>query len=102
MKDLEESKFISLLNLLNGMFILDRGEDASVWTASKDGSFSVSSFFWAISNRSSERSAVCSIWKMKAPPRVVIFRWMALRKRILSMDNLRRWGRIMVLAAPCA
>ena len=61
LKDLEESKFISLLNLLNGMFILDRGEDARVWTASKDGSFSVSSFFWAISNKSRGRSAVCSI-----------------------------------------
>ena len=68
------------------------GRDGRVWTASKDGTFSVSSFFSAITNKSRERSAMSSIWKLKAPPRVVIFGWMALLKRILTMDNLRRKG----------
>ena len=30
LKDQEESQFISLLNLLNGAFIMERGEDSSV------------------------------------------------------------------------
>ena len=40
-----------------------------------------------------------SIWKLKAPPRVVIFDWLVLRKRIPSMDNLRRRG--MTIANGC-
>ena len=43
LKDQEESQFISLLNLLNDMYIPESREDTKVWTASKDGSFSVSS-----------------------------------------------------------
>ena len=100
LKDQEESQFISLYNLLNCMNIPERVEDEKVWTASKDGSFSVSFFFSAISNRSRDRNVVSSIWKIKAPPRVIIFRWIALRKRNLTMDNLRRRGRSVVNGCP--
>ena len=41
-----------------------------------------------------------SIWKLKVPPRVVIFGWLAIRKRILTQDNLRKRGRIVVNACP--
>lgn len=40
-----------------------------------------------------------NIWKIKAPPRVVIFGWIAIWKRILTFDNLRR-GRIAVNGCP--
>ena len=60
--------------------------------ASKDGLFSVSSFFLAISIGPLERNFVCSIWKLKSTERMVIFGRLALRKRILTMDNLRRRG----------
>jgi len=96
LKEREVDQLISLLNLLKGVHIRDRGEDARMWSASKDGLFLVSSFFSALSIKLRERSDVCSLWKLKAPPRVVIFRWLALRKRILTMDNLRRRGRIVV------
>ena len=61
LKDNEEShsQFISFLNFLNGINI--QGEDARVCEASKNGSFSVSSFFKAILNNPGERSTVCSI-----------------------------------------
>lgn len=61
---------------------------------------SVSFFFVAISNSPRERSVVCSIWKLKAPPRVVICGWLALKKRILTVDSLRRRGRIVVNGCP--
>ena len=92
LKDHEESQFISLLNLLNGVFIPNMGEDTRVWTTSKDGLFSVSSFFSAILNRLWEKNVVGSIWKIKGLPRVVMFGWLAIRKRILTRDNLRRRG----------
>ena len=100
LKEHEETQFISLLNILNEVYIPERGEDKRVWNASNDRSFSVSSFFMAISKRSRERSVVTSIWKLKAPPRVVIFGWLALRRRILTMDNLRRRDRIVINGCP--
>eukprot|EP00268_Persea_americana_P068653 TRINITY_DN9599_c0_g4_i1.p1 TRINITY_DN9599_c0_g4~~TRINITY_DN9599_c0_g4_i1.p1 ORF type:complete len:154 (-),score=18.03 TRINITY_DN9599_c0_g4_i1:181-642(-) len=107
LKDNEESQFISLLNLLNDMFIPERGEDARVWTTSKDGTFFVSSFFSAISNSSRERSVLRSIWKLKPhppphphPPRVVLFGWLVLRRRILTMDFLKRRGITVVNGYP--
>jgi hypothetical protein len=33
-----------------------------------------------------------SIWKVNAPPRIAFFLWAAALGRILTVDNLRRWG----------
>lgn len=49
LKEKEESQLITLLNLLNGVYILEIGEHERVWNAVKDSLFSVSSFFFAIS-----------------------------------------------------
>ena len=58
------------------------------------------SFLLGVSTTTREYNAVISILKTKAPPRVVIFAWLALRKRILTLDNLRRRGRIVVNGCP--
>ena len=47
-----------------------------------------------------DRIAINNLWKIKAPPRVVIFGWLAIWKRILTLDNLRRRGRILVNGCP--
>ena len=100
LKDNEESQFIQFLNFLNGINIQDKGEDARVWEALKNGSFSVSSFFKAFLNNSRERSTVCSIWKLKAPPRVLVFERLALGKRIPTMNFLRRRGMTIMNGFP--
>ena len=41
-----------------------------------------------------------SLQKIKAPPRVTTFVWLALRKKILTMDNLRRRNMVVVNACP--
>ena len=38
-------QFLSLLNLLKVVLIPEEGEDTRIWKASKDGSFSVASFY---------------------------------------------------------
>lgn len=46
---------------------------------------------------------VCSLyylWKIKAPPRVIAFGWVALRGNILTQDNLHHWKMVMVNACP--
>lgn len=94
----EENQLTSLLNLLNGIFIPEKGEDVRLWSASENGTFSVSSFFSEISRRETTRNSIASVWRLKAPPRVVIFGWLAIQKKILTMDKLRRRGKILVNA----
>lgn len=91
LKEHEEDQLISLLNLLSEVYIVNGAEDER-WNASKNDSLSVSSFLAAISRRGIMRNFVVSLWKIKAPPRVVIFGWLALWKSIITMDNLRRRG----------
>ena len=54
LRDIEEMQFVSLLNLLANVLISEEGEDNRIWIASKDCSFSVSSFYSAISKRTEE------------------------------------------------
>eukprot|EP00268_Persea_americana_P010393 TRINITY_DN14229_c0_g1_i1.p2 TRINITY_DN14229_c0_g1~~TRINITY_DN14229_c0_g1_i1.p2 ORF type:complete len:103 (-),score=10.74 TRINITY_DN14229_c0_g1_i1:200-508(-) len=61
---------------------------------------SMYSFFMTILNILGERSAVSSIWKLKAPPRVLVFGWLALRNRIPTMDLLSRRGMTFVNGCP--
>ena len=54
----------------------------------------------ALSERVGTTPALRSLWKLKAPPRVLVFGWLALRNRILTMNNLRRGGMVVVNACP--
>ena len=96
----EEGHLMSLLNILSGVHIAEGGEDIRLWKASKDGSFRVSCFFSAITGRINGRNPMASIWKIKAPPRAIVFGWLVLRKRILTMDNLRRRRKVVVNGCP--
>lgn len=54
--------------------------------------------FFSLGNSSSRRSSLACIWKFKAPPRIVVFGWIALRGRILTSDNFWLRGKIAVNA----
>lgn len=71
-----------------------------MWKAFDDGSFSISSFFTAITRSAGRRSSVAGIWRLEAPPIVAVFGWLALQKRILTMDNLRLRGKVVVNGCP--
>lgn len=89
---MKSSSSLLYLISLNSLTVQNGRADERVWIASKNGSFSVSSFFKAIINIHGERSRMYGIWKMESPPRVLVFGWLALRKRIPTMDLLRRRG----------
>lgn len=86
--ELEENQLFSHLDTLSHIHVSE-GEDNRVWIASTDGSFSVKSFFLAISNGIPSISSLSTIWKIKASPRVLAFGWLASKGGILTMDNLR-------------
>lgn len=60
----------------------------------------LSSLISVITGRSNGRSPIISMWKLKAPSRVIVFGWLVLRKRILTMDNLRRRRMVVVNGCP--
>lgn len=97
LKENEEIQFLSLIDLLRDIHFPEDMEDTRIWKASKNGSFSVSSFYAALSARVGTKSSLASIWRIKAPPWVVAFRWIAFRRRILTLDNLRKRGKIVVI-----
>jgi hypothetical protein len=72
------------------------GEDKLWWVPSSKGVFEVSSFYRVLSSHGSLCFPWKGIWRTKAPPRVAFFAWTAARSKILTIDNLRRRGMIVV------
>jgi hypothetical protein len=63
---------------------------------SRKGGFEVESFCRALSAHGQISFPCNSIWRSKAPPRVAFFAWTAIRNKILTLDNLRRRGMVVV------
>lgn len=94
----EERELFSLLDTLGQVSCSGEGKDSSTWLSSKDGSFSVASFYLALAQEDQSVSPLNSLWKMKVPPQVAVFGWFAFRGRFLTMDNLCRQNVIIVNA----
>lgn len=62
--------------------------------------FSVQSAYRGMKRVPLMASNLRHIWKLKAPPRMIIFRWLAIRNRILPHDNLKKRGCIIVTRCP--
>jgi hypothetical protein len=78
------------------------GVDRICWIPSKRMFFEVRSFFGVLSISSDRYEGGCSsfpwkgIWKVKVPLRVSFFVWTASLGKILTLDNLRKRGLIVV------
>jgi hypothetical protein len=72
------------------------GVDKLRWLPSSKGLFEVKTFYRVLSPPGSPHFPWKSIWRTKAPPRVAFFAWTAARGKILTMDNLRRRGMVVV------
>eukprot|EP00268_Persea_americana_P004659 TRINITY_DN11508_c0_g1_i8.p1 TRINITY_DN11508_c0_g1~~TRINITY_DN11508_c0_g1_i8.p1 ORF type:complete len:235 (+),score=26.42 TRINITY_DN11508_c0_g1_i8:575-1279(+) len=91
----------AMMLLIGNVFIPKKGKDKRIWTASTNGIFSVASFFLTITKYAmTSHPHISSLWRMKAPPRVIEFGWSALLGGILTMDNLRRRRMLVVNACP--
>jgi hypothetical protein len=79
-----------------------KGVDRICRSPSKRKLFEVSSFFGVLSISLERYEAGCSsfpwkgIWKVKVPRRVSFFVWTAFLGKILTLDNLRKRGLIVV------
>jgi hypothetical protein len=72
------------------------GVDKLRWLPSSKGVFEVKTFYRVLSPPGSPHFPWKGIWRTKAPPRVAFFAWTAAWGKILTMDNLRRRGMVVV------
>lgn len=89
-----------LLSLLEDVYVPLGRVDRRVWEGTVDGSFTVKTFFYLLDGVSISLSPFADIWKLKAPPRVVAFAWLALSGCILTKDNLCKRNIILVKGCP--
>lgn len=78
----------ALFSLLYKVCIPVEGVVQRVWEGVVIGSFTVASFFSALRVGALVSFPYESIWKFKAPPRVLAFVWLAISGCIPTMDNL--------------
>lgn len=69
--------------------------DMLIWSSSSKSVFEVRSCY-DIMGESSEVSFPWKVWSTKAPPRVSFFVWLAFLGKIMTSDNIRRRGMILV------
>ncbi|KAG2729847.1 hypothetical protein I3760_01G267900 [Carya illinoinensis] len=68
----------------------------SFWSPNRKGKFSVSSFYEANTMQQRPKFPWKNIWRSKAPTKAAFFVWTAVLGKILTTDNLRRRGLIIV------
>ena len=66
--------------------------DTPRWKWTKEGQFMVKSCYQAMEEDPYVKTQVSKIWTIKAPMRVMVFTWLLMRNKILTIDNLMARG----------
>jgi len=88
--------FTSFLNLLYSFRLRQGGEDDLCWAPSKRRLFDVKSYYNVLVPHDGISFPLRSIWRNKAPLIVVFFACLAALKKILTVDNPKKWHVIVV------
>ena len=94
--DWEVDVLATFFRCLYACKLREDGKDKWWWVPSRKGGFEVKSFYRALSAQGPISFPWKSIWRSKAPPRVAFFAWTAARGKILTLDNIRRRGMVVV------
>ena len=86
---------MAFLHLLYSHSPVSMDSDVLWWRLKKDGLFDIRSFYHAIHNSPRVSFPWKTVWHSKAPRRVYFIVWSAAWNRILTYDNLMRWGFIL-------
>jgi hypothetical protein len=95
-QDWELDSVSSFLEVLYSVTIHRNEEDKLIWKPSPEKGFQVKFFYKEICSPDVGFFPWKSIWKTKAPPRIAFFSWLAALGKILTADNLRHHGVILV------
>ncbi|KAG6705367.1 hypothetical protein I3842_07G176000 [Carya illinoinensis] len=89
-QDWEVSCFAEFYSLIYAIRPNRQLEDVMWWKLAAKGSFTVRSFYKALTMEPNAQFLGKKIWRHKAPPKVSFFVWTASLGRILTIDNLRK------------
>ena len=95
-QDWELDSVSAFLEILYSVTIHRNEEDKLIWKPSPEKGFQVKFFYKEICSPGVGAFPWKSIWKTKAPPRIAFFSWLAALGKILTADNLRHRGVILV------
>jgi hypothetical protein len=95
-QDWEVEVTLAFFGMLYSLKWRQGGEDCIWWIPSKRKKFEVQLFFHELSILGVSSLTWSSIWKVKVPLRVSFFVWTAALGKILTLDNLRKRGLIVV------
>ena len=92
------------LNDVHGAIIQPHKRDSWSWKPDPSGQFSVRSAYHVLSEEEIEGDNVKvfeDIWKLKIPPKFVVFAWRLLKERLPSKKNLIR-GQVDLIDTSCS
>jgi hypothetical protein len=95
-QDWELESVSSFMDLLYSIPVLGNGEDKLSWGQPDSKAFTVKQYYRFLSSPANRSFPWKSVWKSKVPPRVAFFSWTATLGKILTIDNLRKRGLILV------
>jgi zinc-binding in reverse transcriptase len=70
--------------------------DALIWNLTPYKNYSCKSLYTFLTDFPSPSDSIVNIWKLKVPPRILIFSWFMLKNKILTIDNLQKKGWTMI------
>ena len=93
--DWEMDSVESFFLLLHSHALISKEADKLNWVLNSLGLFDTRSYYLALQASTASEFAWKSVWKVKAPQRVIFFVWTAAWGWILTCDNLMRRGFVM-------
>lgn len=90
------SEYRKLVQMLHGVTMEQGRQDVACWRWNRQGAFTVKSCYKALEGRSLLVNNLHNMWTIRAPMRVMVFTWLMLQDRVLTVDNLMRRGWSMV------
>lgn len=92
--------WVSLLNLLDTIFVVGRGIDRLIWELDPHSTFSMSSFCKELLKTNEVSAVHPKVWAVVSPLKVKVFGWLAGMQKILTIDSLSLRNMIIVNACP--
>ena len=96
LQDWEMEDFTTLMKTLYSIDIKWNTADQLQWDHTGSGIYEVRSYYHITCSRGNQTFPWKSVWRVKVPPKVAFFVWLAAHGKNLTIDNLRR-RRIWVL-----
>lgn len=87
-----QEELLQLCDYLQELHLDQTKKDEIFWNWTTSGSFTVNTAYNYLKEGPRIKMSISKLWKIKAPPRMKIFMWLASRNSVLTHDNLQKRG----------